>query len=70
MRKIGALYAARIATVEVRLHVQHQEGEYMDTRLIVPTSTISEQLFSASDFALSDRRKYIIPVSFEINVFS
>lgn len=45
------------------------EDHYMDTRFIIPTSNICERLFSKTGYALSDRRKRLLPQNFEQQVF-
>lgn len=44
-------------------------SKYMDVRFIRPTSNISERLFSTAGYALSDRRKDILPMNFERQIF-
>ncbi len=45
------------------------ESKYMDLRFIVPTSNMSERLFSTARFALTSRRRSTIPASFEKQMF-
>ncbi|KAH9125307.1 hypothetical protein LEN26_008900 [Aphanomyces euteiches] len=42
---------------------------YLDCRFIVPTSNMCEHFFSSSKFALTDRRRSILPRNFEAQMF-
>ena len=41
----------------------------MDLRFIRPTSNMCERLFSVAVYALNDRRKSVLPVNFERQLF-
>jgi hypothetical protein len=45
------------------------QKEYIDLRLLIPTSNICERLFSRSGYALNERRLSILPVNAEAQVF-
>lgn len=42
---------------------------YTDLRYILPTSNICERLFSTAGYALNDRRRGVLPVNFERQIF-
>lgn len=42
---------------------------YMDTRFVVPTSNMVESFFSRAGFALNDRRRGLLPVNLESQMF-
>ena len=44
-------------------------SNYLDLRFILATSNICERLFSVAGYTLSDRRKSLLPVNFEIQLF-
>ena len=46
-----------------------EKSVYMDLRFIQPTSNMCERLFSVAGFALNDRRKCILPMNFERQIF-
>ncbi len=42
---------------------------YVDTRVVVPTSNMCERLFHVAGYALNGRRKRILPMNFEAQIF-
>lgn len=46
-----------------------QKSNYLDTRFLVPTSNLCERLFSISGYALTNRRRGILPHNFESQIF-
>ena len=48
---------------------QESSSKYMDLRFLLGTANICERFFSRTGFALTDRRKSILPVNFEMQMF-
>lgn len=46
-----------------------QDSLYMDTRFLLPTSNMCERFFSIAGYALSNRRKGLLPSNFEAQLF-
>ena len=47
----------------------HGNSPYIDTRFILPTSNLSERLFSTAGYAFSDYRKGLLPQNLEEQIF-
>lgn len=46
-----------------------QESLYVDTRFLLPTSNMCERFFSIAGYALTNRRKGLLPSNFEAQLF-
>ena len=60
---------AQRATKRQKLTHQCRNGNYMDSRFIVPNSNVYERLFSNACFVLSDGRKGLNPANLEMQLF-
>lgn len=52
-----------------RVDNQKSSDGYVDMRFILPTSNLCERLFSIAGYAMSDRRKNMLPANFESQLF-